>query len=184
MSTIQTYSGLAFDLLAPKPECVRIGDIAHSLSLLCRFNGHIRAFYSVAEHSITVSGLCSEDAKVYGLLHDAAEAYIGDLTRPLKRILGARIAEIENGVHSAVLCAFGVPPPTAALARALAMADDAALLAERRDLLPGEGHRWAEDEVAQADRAIRLSHMMPPEAERCFLEHFYDLGLDYHDANS
>lgn len=179
---IATYSGIRFDLLNPDPKSVRIGDIAHSLSLLCRFNGHIRKFYSVAEHCCAVAAACPDEAKVYGLLHDAAEAYIGDITRPLKRILGAFIAEIENRVHWAILSAFGVPPPTASVARALAIADDAALLAERRDLLPGAGHRWAEDDSAEACPENRLAPMTPPDAERCFLENFYNLGLNDHEA--
>ena len=90
MSCIRTYTGIMFDPLNPDPELVNITDIAHALSLLCRANGHFRNFYSVAQHSIN----CMEEAKERGysrkvqlacLLHDASEAYLSDVTRPIKQ---------------------------------------------------------------------------------------------------
>ena len=84
---MQTVSGIKFYPMAPWPEDVCIGDMAHHLSHVCRFAGAVRAYYSVAQHSVLVARqLFAEPAKVqlWGLLHDASEAYVGDMVRPLK----------------------------------------------------------------------------------------------------
>jgi 5'-deoxynucleotidase YfbR-like HD superfamily hydrolase len=80
----QTFKGLKFHPFDPKPEQIDIIDIAHALSMLCRWNGHIGRFYSVAEHSIHVASLVPDKAKLWALMHDAAEAYVGDLPKPIK----------------------------------------------------------------------------------------------------
>ena len=82
---IQTFTGRAFYVLDPRPEDVDIEDIAHALSMQCRFAGHCREFYSVAQHSVTASWLVPPEDALWGLLHDAAEAYVVDLPRPIKR---------------------------------------------------------------------------------------------------
>ncbi len=91
-ATITTYSGIHFTPASPRPEDISIYDIAHALSLLCRANGHFHEFFSVAAHAIN----CAEEAKARGysprvclacLLHDASEAYLSDITRPVKAIL-------------------------------------------------------------------------------------------------
>lgn len=106
MSAIKTYTGIMFDPLAPNVELVDIEDIAHALSMLCRANGHFRSFYSVAQHSIN----CMEEAKARGysdriqlacLLHDASEAYLSDVTRPVKAEL-PRYKEIETLLQEAI----------------------------------------------------------------------------------
>ena len=90
MSCIKTYTGVMFDPLHPELELVDILDIAHALSMLCRANGHFRSFYSVGQHCIN----CAREAKAKGysmrvqlacLLHDASEAYLSDVTRPVKQ---------------------------------------------------------------------------------------------------
>ena len=89
MSQIATYTGKMFDPLDPDPALIDIRDIAHALSLLCRANGHFPTFYSVAQHSLA----CCREARERGLskrlqlaclLHDASEAYLSDVTRPVK----------------------------------------------------------------------------------------------------
>ena len=84
MSWIQTYTGRKFFPLTDEPGEIDLRDIAHSLALQCRFNGHCRQFYSVAEHSVRVSHILPDEEAAWGLLHDAAEAYVSDLPRPLK----------------------------------------------------------------------------------------------------
>lgn len=79
-----TRTGKKFRPFNPRIEDIDIEDIAHALSNICRFNGHVNQFYSVAEHSILVSVLCPDELKLKGLLHDAAEAYLGDVPSPLK----------------------------------------------------------------------------------------------------
>ena len=82
---IQTFTGKQFYPLEPRLEDIDIVDIAHSLSMQCRFGGHCREFYSVAQHCLNVSDLCPPYLKLAGLLHDAAEAYLCDLPSPVKR---------------------------------------------------------------------------------------------------
>jgi hypothetical protein len=89
MECITTYTGEDFTPLAPKMEQIKIEDIAHALSMLCRANGHFKRFYSVAQHSINCAGEAAArrlPAKVQlaCLLHDASEAYLSDITRPVK----------------------------------------------------------------------------------------------------
>ena len=93
MSYITTYTGKHFDPIQPEPGLFDLTDISHALSLLCRGNGHMKHFYSVAQHSIA----CAEEAKARGysarvqlgcLLHDASEAYLSDVTKTGKKRLG------------------------------------------------------------------------------------------------
>lgn len=87
-SKFQTHTGVIFDLLDPSPDMVKIDDIAFALSHLCRWNGH-HGWYSVAEHCVHASRLCYEHS-LGGLMHDAQEAYTGDVISPMKRALRAR----------------------------------------------------------------------------------------------
>lgn len=123
MSTpyIETRFGGRFDLLDPQPRQVRLDDIAHALSHLCRYTGHCSTFWSVAQHSLLVanlvawsarqSGMTPDDAarlELAGLLHDAPEAYLGDVATPLKKIL-PEYQRIEANVAEAVERRFGLP---------------------------------------------------------------------------
>ncbi|MGE4536305.1 MAG: hypothetical protein AB7D37_04435 [Desulfovibrio sp.] len=107
MSTawIQTYSGRRFDLLEPDPKSVSFRDIAHALANSCRFNGHSDKFYSVAEHSIIMSHMVPPEMAKWALFHDAAEAYAGDMVRPLKELL-PEFSNIENRIASAIAKRF------------------------------------------------------------------------------
>ena len=92
MSWILTNGALPFDLLNPRAEYVLTTDLAHALSLVCRFNGHCAHHYSVAQHSLLVAYIIEKEGgtreeQLAGLLHDGTEAYISDLTRPLKLLL-------------------------------------------------------------------------------------------------
>lgn len=109
-NAIYTHSGRVISLLDPVPEGVNIHDIATALSRLCRYTGHSRLFYSVAEHSCRVSDLLPDDLKLAGLLHDATEAYIGDMTSPLKRLLPEYRA-IEAVFWTAIANKFNLPDP-------------------------------------------------------------------------
>lgn len=135
-TAIQTYSGVFFDPFDPDPELIRIEDIAHSLSMQCRFGGHLRKRWSVAQHSLLVADLCPAGMKLDGLLHDAAEAYLCDLPRPVKHAVGfERYRELEDLVQSAVADRFGLawPPHEDAIKRA----DNTVLVAEARALKYG-----------------------------------------------
>ena len=110
MQHITTYTGQDFTPLAPDAKLIHIEDIAHALSLMCRANGHFVCFYSVAQHSIN----CANEAKARGLsakvqlaclLHDASEAYLSDITRPVKQHL-PQYREIENHLQAMIYDKF------------------------------------------------------------------------------
>lgn len=111
---IQTFTGRKFYPLAPRPEDIVIEDIAHALSMSCRYNGHVRRFYSVAEHCYLVSSYVQHVApdnyeqQLLALLHDAAEAYLADVPSPVKpQLVGYRAA--EERCEQAIATAFGLP---------------------------------------------------------------------------
>ncbi len=175
---IETASGFRFYPLRPDPADICIEDIAHALSNQCRFSGHVREFYSVAQHSILVSGLCPPEHRLWGLLHDASEAYLVDLPRPIKHqsSLGDIFREIEQGIMRAVAARFGLPWPEPPQVK---HADNALLLAEKRDLMPGK--EWDSTKEAWAIEAsdlaagVKIEPMLPREAERTFLAYFESL---------
>jgi len=135
---IQTRSGIYFNLLNPRPEDVRIEDIAHALANLCRFGGHTREFYSVAQHSCLVAALVPDHLKLHALLHDAAEAYCGDMISPLKMCVPGYVT-IQKRIEAAVAERFNIPHE---LPAEIKRADLVALATERRDLMPDCPHKW------------------------------------------
>ena len=137
-SWIETASGKRFSFLEPDPDSIDIHDIAYALSNLCRYTGHCRSFYSVAEHSVYVASLLPSDLRLSGLLHDAAEAYLGDVNSPLKRLL-PDFKKIEHGVEEAIAKKFNLPYPFAA---GVKHADLQQLRTEAHHLLPSKGEEW------------------------------------------
>lgn len=117
-----TVSGRLFDVLNPLPEQVSLSEIAHGLSQLCRFNGHTKFPYSVAQHSVYVARECLRRYPEYYetalacLLHDAAEAYVGDVIRPIKVLIAPIYAAIENRVQAAIWAHFQIEPTAATAA--------------------------------------------------------------------
>ncbi len=108
---MQTYLGIPFYPTDPVPQEVKLIDVAHSLSQQCRFNGHTTKFWSVAQHSILCANLATPEAKRFALFHDAAEAFVGDMIRPLKyngETMGKQFKAVEAGVMHAVNQAFGL----------------------------------------------------------------------------
>jgi uncharacterized protein len=115
-SWIGTYTGRKFYPYDPKLEDVSIEDIAHSLSLQCRFNGHCERMYSVAQHSINCAKLLKElgygvKHQLYVLLHDASEAYLSDVVKPVKDYL-LEYCEVEEDVQNVIWEYFNLPKPT------------------------------------------------------------------------
>jgi len=144
---IHTFSGIAFDLLNPQPEMILIDDIAHSLALINRFNGAAIFPYSVAQHSLYVAGLLPPKLKLHGLLHDAAEAYVGDMVSPLKKIM-PEYKEVEAKISKVVADVFGLSYPAPAEVK---KADLAVLSAEREQVLNPSYGPWYKDFPLPAD---------------------------------
>lgn len=142
---IQTYNGFAFYPETGKVERVVEDDIAHALSNLCRYNGHSRKFYSVAEHAVLVSRIIRErwpddvEARWAGLHHDDTEAYVGDVTTPLKVLL-PKFMRIEDVVSRDIAVEFNVKWTARTIER-VKIADKIALATEAR-LLFADLSRW------------------------------------------
>ncbi len=139
---IQTFTGRKVFPLDLKPGDIDVRDIAHALACQARFSGHTTAPSSVAGHSVLVSWHCDPADALWGLLHDASEAYLIDLPRPLKALEGLGTIYLEAEARAmAVICdRFGLPhqmPPSVRLA------DDRALATEKRDLMDIEPDDWA-----------------------------------------
>lgn len=130
--SIQTVSGNLVHLNDPKVADIDIGDIAHALSHICRYTGHCREFYSVAQHSVLVSRCLPPHLALWGLLHDAAEAYIGDVSKPLKLVIEDSYGPIEERMEAVIAERFGLTTPIPAEVKE---ADLRMLVTEKRDLM-------------------------------------------------
>lgn len=145
MPWIQTFSGRKVDLLDPQPESIFLHDIAWSLSRLCRFGGHTNTdqIYSVAQHSYHVSYEVPAEHALAGLMHDAHEAYLGDITRPVKDVIeqltGGAFARFETKLQLAVFEAFGIAWP---IPETVNEADLTLLATERKRVLNKSPHAW------------------------------------------
>ena len=164
--SIRLHSGAWLDLSSPETSDFTIEDIAQGLALQCRYAGQCRDFYSVAEHSLLVCDMVGDDA-LAALLHDAAEAFLGDVTRPLKQML-PDYRKIETQMQRAILERFGVglvPNP------AIKRADLRVLAAEQKQVMPEGTDEWAQrDGVEPAPVTVRF--LAPSEAKRQFLARF------------
>jgi hypothetical protein len=167
--TIRLQSGASFDFLDPTSSTFTIEDIAHGLSNICRYSGQCRSFYSVAEHSIVVSHV-AKGFELAALMHDAAEAFVGDVTRPLKQLL-PEYKRIEQSVQRAILIRFGLPeviPPE------VKDADLRVLAAEQAHMMPPGTDAWARPGGIEP-ASIAIEHMPPKHACEMFLRRFEEL---------
>lgn len=169
---LQTFTGRQFFLFDPRAEDVCIEDIAHALSLLCRYAGHCRSFYSVAEHSLLVeSAMKTNDVRMRlgALLHDAAEAYLVDVPRPLKRHL-LPYGEIELNVEVAIADKFDLYWPIKQ--PAIAALDNRILLDERAQIMTPTSHDW---NIDGRPIGVEIKGHHPQLAESLFLRRFNEL---------
>jgi len=172
---IQVYSGGRFWPLDPRPEEIHIEDIAHALSMQCRFGGHCEEFYSVAQHCVEVSFRVPLEDAAWGLLHDAAEAYLVDLPRPVKywSIIGRAYREAERRLMTAICERFGLPSREPDSVR---MADEIMLMTEKRDLMK-QGPSWDHLAVGVEPAASIIIGDPPAKAEEEFLRRAKVLGI-------
>lgn len=165
MSYVSTYLGNRFYPLEPRIDRIDIEDIAHGLAYQCRFNGQTRVFYSVAQHSILVAELVPQKLRLPALLHDAAEAYLGDMVKPLKGLF-PEFSVLESRVLDLIGLRFGVRLGEEA---AIKRADLVMLATEKRDLMPHSSERW-ESLKGVAPQTTRIEPMSPEVAKRAFME--------------
>lgn len=174
---MQTYTGRQYWPLSPRPEDVHIEDIAHALSLMCRYSGHCINFYSVAEHSCHMFDHAKYQFKAWALLHDASEAYLTDIIRPLKPYL-KNYLEIEDLNMTAIvnrfsLLPFHMPPEVKFL-------DDSILHDEMSQNMTSPPQPWS---LKGAPLNVSLQYWTPAEAEKEFLTRFGELfeydGTEY-----
>lgn len=169
---ISTFSGRKFHPIEPDPEEVFIEDIAHALSNQCRFAGHVREFYSVGEHSILVKEIIRKEGwpvtlQFKALMHDAAEAFLVDLPRPIKMEMPT-YREAETRVMAAISARFGI---IKGYDEIIKKADAIALATEKKELMPATPE-W--DPGAEAIDIAILPYKAG-EAKKPFLEAFHDL---------
>lgn len=169
---IQTASGRTVDLLAIKPSQIAIEDIAHGLSHLCRFNGQVRDFYSVAQHSVLVSMVCAPADMLAGLLHDASEAYLGDVVTPLKKLKRMTpYRGLEERMQRAIFTRFGLSP---GMPGGVKVMDARLLRTEIRDLMPAASS-WPVGVMAVRALPFTIEPLSPADAERWFLGRYTQL---------
>ena len=163
---MQTASGGIFWPLDPRPDEILIEDIAASLSKMCRYAGHCTRFYSVAEHSVLVSQYVDDEFALWGLLHDATEAYLVDIPRPIKPYL-TNYKDIEYSLMSVIADRFGlkghIPPEVKRI-------DNAILVDEQRHIMKPAPKSW--DLTEPPIGLTRIEGWYPDVAEYNFLQRF------------
>lgn len=164
---LQTFTGKRFFPLDPREEDVCIEDIAHSLAHQCRYGGHVKRFYSVAEHCILLSERVYPDHAFAALMHDCAEAYLVDIPRPIKIAL-PQYKLIEQEVEKVIAKKFNVTYPWPDEV----MICDTRMLNDEGTQLMGPPNDWAK---YGESLGVQTFNVAPPAAEESFLRRFHEL---------
>ena len=175
---MQTYSGNQFWPCDPKPEDIYLGDIAHALAMQCRYGGHCLVFYSVAEHCVHVSSVVEPELAARALLHDAAEAYLVDIPRPLKSQPAFREYKIlEHRLEHALAARFGIPLDwdENLVLPAIKRADNDVLATEKEQIMAPQPEAWTG--IGEPVKGLEIHGWLPYEAEQAFLRRARELGL-------
>jgi 5'-deoxynucleotidase YfbR-like HD superfamily hydrolase len=173
---MQTFSGNRYYPLDPKPEDINVQDIAHALSHQCRFGGHCDKFYSVSQHSVLVSKLVEEmtggnkQMALCGLLHDAGEAYLVDVPRPVKIQLEG-YDEMEDNLLKVIAEKFKLDEIFNDVVKE---ADDKVLATEARDLMQVDHKTWKLPEPCE----FEIKPVGPVASKTMFLKRFKELTID------
>lgn len=197
---MQTNTGRRFYPLSPRAEDVDIIDIAHALAYQCRYGGHARFFYSVAQHSVLLADYAHEgrDGCAWGrllgtswdeaadraglimLMHDSAEGYLSDLPRPIKYVM-PQYLEAEAALEQILFPLFGLPYPLPPWAKAL---DSRILVDERPRLMAHNSNPWSTSTDYLKPLGIKIRRWSPRRAKWEFLRRFFMWhdGLNWHTA--
>lgn len=174
---IQTWGGHPFFPYDPKPDQIHIRDIAHALSQQCRYAGHTNEFYSVAQHSVIVSKMVPQEHAMCALLHDATEAYLSDIPKPVKMGLPDFNALEDRVWREAIAPAFGLPE---VMPKEVKSADYRILAVEKRDLLNDyQGLDWNLD--FDISDEPKIYPFLPKLAEDMFMNRFHELNKEKDD---
>lgn len=175
---ILTVSGNYFNFEEPDSSTYTIEDISHALSHINRFTGHTNKAYSVAQHSVMVSYLVPKDLAMIGLMHDASEAFLGDVSSPLKQLL-PDYKKIEQNVERAIFKRFNIPFP---MPPEIKVADLIMLASEQKSLMPKINHEWG---ILQGVKPLsaKIKPWSAKKAKLKFLERFYELKGLRHEGN-
>lgn len=177
-NTIKVSSGHYFDLANPDPSMVDIDTIATTLSKTCRFGGHCPGFYSVAEHCVEAANFAfnqgeNRDDVIAILMHDASEAYVGDMVKPLKMML-PKFSEIESSIERAIGIRFGID--FEARAGVIKKYDRAMLKAEKMAMWPDDSEEWEGfSKIEAAD--VHIEQLSPVDAQKKFESWARKLGI-------
>lgn len=166
-----TATGREIDLNDIEPSDIDFRDIAHALSHLCRFNGHCKYFYSVAQHSVGVADQLPHDMRPYGLLHDAHEAYMGDIIRPLKNLAQTNtLIDLQHRLDAAIFKKAGLQPPSHEIKVEVRHADCVMLATEHRDLMVHRDDQRAWDYGEDVEPTTkRIMALSPTAAKALFV---------------
>lgn len=164
---METYTGGKVHFTNPRPEEINITDIAHQLSMLCRFTGACREFYSVAEHCIRVAHIVPINLKLAALLHDAAEAYTNDISRPVKH--AHKLDEMETILTFAIDNKYKIDSRHPEIREA----DNILLATEARDLMANTDG-WAKLPPPLDESIVPM--YQSGEAEAVFIAKFFEYG--------
>lgn len=173
--SIITYTGRLFWPLQPRTRDINVLDICHALSNQCRFTGHTRSFYSVAEHSCRVHDILPQEYKLAGLLHDASEAYLMDLARPVKNQDEMKLfRDCEDDLMDKIAGLYGFDYP---LLPEVKVADNILLVTEYRDLMTKNELR-ASDFNGNKPLEKHINPWTPAEAKSGMIERLENLGIE------
>lgn len=167
--TILLFGGTYFDFTAPETSAFTIEDIAHGLAMTCRFAGQCSRHYSVAQHSVHLSRLVPHGHAYQGLMHDAAEAFVGDMAKPLKIML-TEYQAVEKRVEATIFARFKVATP---LPPTIKDADLRMLVTEQRQLMANRD-QWSYT-AGRRPFDLVIPAWSPDQAKAEFLERYSEL---------
>jgi 5'-deoxynucleotidase YfbR-like HD superfamily hydrolase len=172
-----TYSGLKFFANRPTPDMIAVTDIAHSLSLICRYNGHLRTgMYSVAQHCVIASQICealgeTDENIFWCLFHDSSEAYLSDLCTPVKKLI-PQYKELEHKVMAVIQEALGIVGEEPAVVK---KCDQICFATEIRDVIQGNYREWNTPKGIRP-ASFKIVPVSSLEAKIMFLERYIELS--------
>lgn len=175
---MQTYTGQVFEPFEPTEDTINIVDIAHALSNNCRFNGHVQFYYSVAQHSVLISNQLEKEGYpaailFFGLMHDAAEAYVPDMPTPIKQRL-PEFKKLEDLIESVIFKKYGIKK-TVSTKKIVKEADIRMLITEARDVMGMQIKPWGVEATPYSN--FRIEPQLPLDAEKDFLLRFEQIML-------